>query len=261
MNIAFIGYGNMAKAIAKGLMKEKAFKLYAASPSLSKGINAQGLVTDNNNQAIAEKADVLILAVKPAQIVPVLLQIQDQIKKDSLLISVAAGISLSCLKAHCPPNQAIVRTMPNTPAEIAEAATALIANAKTTPEQKQLTEQIFSNIGLFRWIEDESQLNTITALSGSGPAYVFKFMESMIQAAQQLGLDEDTATRFTLQTFKGAAELALQSEHSLSDLRKKVTSPKGTTAAALDILCQGELDEMILSAMTAAKKRSIELNH
>ncbi len=259
MNIAFIGYGNMAKAIAQGLLKQSRYKLYASSPSLPERERDNDISTHFDNRVIAAKADVLILAVKPKQMAEVLKNITPVLKTQCLVISVAAGITLDWLGNHCPSGQAIVRSMPNTPAAVSEAATGLIANAFVSHQDKQTTEGIFSSIGIYSWLKDEAMMDTLTALSGSGPAYVFKFMESIVEAAITLGLNPETAKAFTLQTVKGALSLAQQSECSLSQLRKKVTSPKGTTAAALDILCHGELDEIILKAMTAAQQRAKEL--
>lgn len=259
MNITFIGFGNMAKAIAQGLVRTKQHQLAAAAPSLSEGYTAEHIETHFDNALLARQADILILAVKPQQMASVLNDIVPVISERCLLISIAAGIRLPWLAAHCRPEQAIIRAMPNTPAAVNEAATALAANASTTKQQKAWAEDIFSNIGLAKWVREENELDILTALAGSGPAYVFKFMESLISAAETLGLNQQDAISFTRQTVKGALALAEQSDLSLEALRKKVTSVKGTTAAALDILCNGELDALILKAMKAAQQRSLEL--
>lgn len=258
MNICFIGYGNMAKAIARGLAKNDTYSISASAPSLTEGINNEGIKTFHNNKAAVNHADIIILAVKPAQMGTVLKEITPVISTHCLLISVAAGLSLSWFAQNCRPKQAIIRTMPNTPAAIGLGATPMMANQYTTEKQKQWTEEIFSNIGITTWACNEDEMDTYTALSGSGPAYVFLFMELMIEAAVRLGLDPSVAKTFTLQTFTGAISLAHNNDLSLTELRTKVTSPGGTTAAALSKL-HGHLDALILEAMSAAKQRAHEL--
>ena len=188
----------------------------------------------------------------------VLEEIMTSIPSNCLLISVAAGLSLSWFAKRCGTHQSIIRTMPNTPASVGSAATAMIANQCTTEEQKQWAEYIFSTIGLISWINNEADMDSITALSGSGPAYVFLFVEAMVNAGVALGLDPSLAKKFAVQTGIGALKLAQISDLSLTELRTQVTSPGGTTAAALGVL-HPKLDELILSAMNAAKQRSFEL--
>jgi pyrroline-5-carboxylate reductase len=149
--------------------------------------------------------------------------------------------------------------MPNIPIAVDQGATPLIANAYVTSKQKRLVTQLFQASGLITWIANENDIDSFTALSGSGPAYVFLFMEAMIKAAQKLGLSKEIARAFTLQTVIGAANLAKNSTIDVSVLRKKVTSPSGTTAAALDILQQQGFDELIFQAMKAACERSQQL--
>lgn len=258
MNISFIGYGNMAKAIARRLIEQGSYSLSAAAPSLTVGINKDLIRTHHDNKEIIKDADIIILAVKPTQMSLILNEITPTLPPECLLISVAAGLSLSWFAQHCRKNQALIRTMPNTPASVGLAATPMIANENTSSEQKQQAELIFSTIGLITWAKKEEDMDTFTALSGSGPAYVFSFLEAMIDAAVALGLNESIAKTFTLQTFAGALKLAQNSDLSLTQLRTKVTSPGGTTAAALCIL-HDQLDELILAAMNAAKNRAHEL--
>ncbi|QDP72287.1 pyrroline-5-carboxylate reductase [Legionella israelensis] len=259
MNIAFIGFGNMAKAIAQGLLNTDQHHLSASAPSLSEGYTMDIIRTHSDNAIAVQKADIVILAVKPQQMAEVLKDIIPVIHENCLLISVAAGLPLSWLGHRCHPKQPIIRSMPNTPAAVNEAATALIANTSASQQQKIWAEEIFSNIGMVKWIERETDLDILTALAGSGPAYVYKFMESLVSAAEELGLNHKDAYSFTCQTVKGALKLAEQTNLNIKELRKKVTSPMGTTAAALDILCNGEFDTLILNALKAAQQRSIEL--
>ncbi|KTD66417.1 pyrroline-5-carboxylate reductase [Legionella shakespearei] len=258
MKICFIGYGNMAKAIARGLRKQGSHHIAASAPSLTIGINNENISTHYDNKEQAKNAEIIILAVKPAQMSAVLQEITPLLLPNCLLISVAAGLSLSWFAKRCRPNQAVIRTMPNTPAAISLGATPLIANEHTSPEQKIQAELIFSQIGLTAWAKSEAEMDVFTALSGSGPAYVFLFIEALIDAAVSLGLEPTIAKTFALQTAAGAIKLAENSDLSLSQLRTKVTSPGGTTAAALNEL-HGQLDALILKAMEAAKRRSQEL--
>lgn len=258
MNISFIGFGNMAKAIVRGLSQQNTYFLSASSPSLSVGINQDGVHTHYNNKEVVNNAEIIILAVKPTKMSEVLHEIAPFIPADCLLISVAAGLSLDWFKQRCPGNQAIIRTMPNTPASVSLAATPMLVNDYVSAEQKKQAEIIFSQIGITIWANNEEEMDTFTALSGSGPAYVFSFIDTMIQAAVTLGLDEATARTFALQTVHGALQLAQNSDLSLIELKTKVTSPGGTTAAALSIL-DSQLQALMLASMNAAKLRAHEL--
>ncbi|KTD23736.1 pyrroline-5-carboxylate reductase [Legionella lansingensis] len=260
MKISFIGFGNMAQAIARSLIHKKEYQLFAASPSLSKGINAEGIVTDSDNFKIIEGADVIILAVKPSKINDALSQIARAIPPQCLLISVAAGVSLASLEKYCRKDQAIIRSMPNTPIAVGKGATPLIANSKVTQAQRQLAESLFQNAGIVCWANVEAEIDAFTALSGSGPAYVFLFMEAMIEGAEKLGLSQEIAKKFSLQTIAGALSLALSSHLDISELRAKVTSPSGTTAAALTTLEEKGFRQAVIAAMKAAYERAKQLN-
>jgi pyrroline-5-carboxylate reductase len=258
MKVSFIGFGNMAKAIARGLAKEGLHSLSAAAPSLSQGINKDNIQTHSVNTEVIQDAEIIILAVKPMQMNAVLEEITPFLPPHCLLISVAAGLNLSWFAKRCGSHHAIVRTMPNTPASIGLAATPMIANNHTTVTQKQWAELIFSTIGITTWVSNEEEIDSFTALSGSGPAYVFLFVEAMINAGVALGLEESIAKTFALQTCQGALKLAEKSNLSLTELRTQVTSPGGTTAAALSVLDK-HLQQLVLAAMNAAKSRSVEL--
>jgi len=248
MNIHFIGFGNMAKAIAQGLLQHTSYRLSASSPSLSMGINSEGIHTYHDNTDGIKTADVIILAVKPSQMSTVLEEVTLLLPAKSLLISIAAGLSLSWFAQKCPKKQAVIRAMPNTPASIGLAATAIVANAHSTQEQKICAETIFKGIGITAWATKEEEMDAFTALSGSGPAYLFLFTESMINAGVSLGLNPIIARDFALQTVAGAIKLAQNSDFSLDQLKTQVTSPGGTTAAALGVLDK-RLDDLILEAI------------
>lgn len=256
MNIGFIGFGSMAKAIAKGLKNK--YELFASAPSLTKGINQEGIHTFFDNNELIKQADLIILAVKPAQMDKVIQEINSELSNSCLLISIAAGLNLEWFKHRFSKPQALIRAMPNTPASIGLAATPLLANSLVDLNQKQIAETLFATIGITQWINEEKEMDIYTALSGSGPAYVFSFIESLIKGAITLGLETETARQFALQTCKGALKLAETSHLDISNLKNQVISPGGTTAAALNKL-EPKLEQLVYSALEAAQKRAGEL--
>lgn len=263
--IAFIGVGNMARAIIEGLLSNgyPTDRLWITSrhPEKLADLAARGLhATDDNDRAI-RAADVVVLAVKPQgmQALAETHRAAVQARKP-LLISVAAGITAAALEHWFGGDLAIVRCMPNTPALVQTGASGLYANPRVSPAQRQQTEAILAAVGLTLWVEQETQIDAVTAVSGSGPAYYFLFMEAMAKAGEQLGLDADTALKLTLQTALGAARMASQSEHSPARLRAQVTSPKGTTEQAILTFQQRELDAAVLAAMQACKARAEALS-
>jgi len=265
-NIAFIGGGNMASAILGGLIENgyNSQHILVGDPSKEKldELKAQFSVqVFSDNQTVIKQADVVILAVKPQVMQQVIAPLADTLKdKQPLVISVAAGISLESLANWTDASLAIVRCMPNTPALVQQGASGLLANAQVSQEQKQLTDDILKAVGLSVWVENESQLDAVTALSGSGPAYFFLFIESMIAAGEKLGLASETAKTLALQTALGAATMASKSEHEPAQLRKNVTSPNGTTEQAILTFQKLGMENMVEQAMTAAFNRSIELS-
>lgn len=260
MKISIIGFGNMAKAIAQGLLKNPSYQLFAASPSLPIGINSQGIHTHFDNSSILPDSDILFLGVKPSMMPQVLTQISNTIPRTCVVISIAAGLKLDWFYKQLNPRTPFVRAMPNIAAAIGQSATPLIANEFVTHEQKSIVETLFSSVGITNWIKEESEIDAYTALSGSGPAYVFLFMESLINGATSLGLSKDIATSFALQTVLGAVNMAKSTATDLSDLRAQVTSPAGTTAAAIAVLQNQQIDQIIQTAMNAAYERSQQLS-
>lgn len=256
LKISFIGYGNIAKAIAKSLMGNAHYQLRAASPSLAAEINPDGLRTHYDNVAILSDADILILAVKPKIMPIVLSQINQGIPKHSLVVSVAAGLKLTWLAKHLPPHQAIVRGMPNIATAVLKGATPLIANSFVSKNQRDDVVQLFTNSGLTAWLDNENEMDIFTAISGSGPAYFFLFLEAMAKAGEKLGLPKDLSKAFTLQTMFGAAQLAQVSQLSFDELRKQVTSPGGTTAAAIEVFQQKNIEQIFFDAIAAACNRA-----
>ncbi|MFY0678154.1 MAG: pyrroline-5-carboxylate reductase [Neptuniibacter sp.] len=262
--LAFIGAGNMARAIIGGLITNgyPAENIWASEPDTSKllDLKDQGLkTTGNNNEAVAA-ADIVILAIKPQVLKTVAEEIADAVQmKQPLILSVAAGIMTTSMDQWLGGNTSIVRCMPNTPALVQTGANGLYANSKVTGAQKNQAETILQATGITLWVEEESQLDAVTAVSGSGPAYYFLVMESMIQAGVKLGLSEDVATQLTLQTAMGAARMAQNSDVDPAELRRRVTSPKGTTEQAIMRFMDGGLPELFDEALQACNDRSVEL--
>lgn len=212
----------------------------------------------STNQAITDTADVIVLAVKPQVMKSVCTGIEVGDRKP-LFVSIAAGISLTSLQSWLHGDRAIVRCMPNTPALVGKGASGLFANDQTSEKQKTYASQIMNAVGTSVWVETESAIDAVTAVSGSGPAYFFLFMEAMQEAAADLGLNKEVAEQLSLQTALGAAELALQSGTDVAELRRQVTSPGGTTERALREFESGGLRELVRKAIAAARDRSEEL--
>ena len=219
-----------------------------------------GVAVGEDNAAAAAKADAVILAVKPQALLQVLAGIAPVLRqRGTLVVSIAAGIRISALESLLGGDQPIVRVMPNTPALIQAGASALYANKAVTAGQRELAEGIMRAVGLAVWLEDESAMDAVTALSGSGPAYFFLVMEALEKAAVQLGLPAGQARLLTLETAFGAAKMALESDADAAELRRQVTSPGGTTERALKVLMEEGLERLFLDALTAARDRSVEL--
>jgi len=263
--IAFLGGGNMALSLIGGLISDgfNPAHIHVSDPDSSRleTIKASyAIQTHTDNISAIKNCQVIVPAVKPQQLQHVVKQCSPHWQPDMMLISIAAGIRLDDIArwlAH--PEAAIVRTMPNTPALVQAGATALYANEFVSTQQQELAESILRAVGLALWVKDEELLNTVTALSGSGPAYFFLVMEAMEAAAVELGLDQKTAKLLCLQTAFGASKMALESGDSTALLRQKVTSPGGTTERAIHELEDGGLRAIFQNALIAAALRSREL--
>ena len=265
VNIAFIGGGNMARSLIGGLLDDgmPAERIWVADPneSVLRGLSDHFAihVTTDNNEAML-KARVIILAIKPQLARAVVRELAPAILNHRpLVISIAAGIRETDLRSWLSEDAAIVRTMPNTPALVRSGATALFANSAVNKEQRNLAESILRAVGMTLWVDDESLMDAVTALSGSGPAYFFLIMEALENAGEHLGLPRKTARLLTLQTAFGAAKMALESNEDLAALRQRVTSPGGTTERAVTVLQQHKLQAVFDEALSAAHQRSVEL--
>lgn len=263
--IAFIGGGNMARSIIGGLVADghPPDRLSAADPSAQQRQRLEadfGIATSGDNDVLARAADVVVLAVKPQVMPDIARDLAPAIAAATpLVVSVAAGIRQDALARWLDYSGPVVRCMPNTPALIQCGMSALHANAAVTAEQRELATMLLSATGSVVWVEEESQLDVVTGISGSGPAYYFAFMEAMERAALARGLPPETARQLVLGTALGAARMANEAGEDPATLRANVTSKGGTTAAALEAFEQGGLDALVDRAVDAAQKRSIEL--
>jgi pyrroline-5-carboxylate reductase len=265
VTLAFIGGGNMASSLIGGLIENgfPASSIRVADPieqtrsSITQRFNVS---TFAENETAIDGADVVILAVKPQQLKSVTQSLAPHWQPDALLISIAAGIRMDAIERWLgQPNASIVRAMPNTPSLVRAGATGLCANAHVTHTQHELAESILRAVGLAIWVSDEQQMDAVTAVSGSGPAYFFLILEAMQSAGVELGLSEENARLLSLETAFGAAKMALESDESAAVLRQRVTSPGGTTEQALNTFNEGDLKGLFQCALNAAAQRADEL--
>ncbi len=266
ISIAFIGGGNMATSLIGGLLADHVSptRLCVADrdPAQRERLAAQfGVQTSEDNAACAETADVIVLAVKPQVLHDICTELVDATQRNQpLIISVAAGVRTNSIARWLgDANLAVVRAMPNTPALVQSGATGLFASGNVTEEQRDLAEAILRATGLTLWVNDEAQMDAVTALSGSGPAYFFRIMEGLEKAATGLGLPAEAARLLTLQTALGAARMAIASSEPIATLRERVTSPGGTTEQGLKALEAGNIDALLADVLKAAHDRSQEL--
>ncbi len=260
--LAFIGAGNMANSLIQGLLADGAkpgqFRVADPVEAQRNKLEAQGVPTFTDNNAAVQDADVIVLAVKP-QVAGEVMRALTALRPEQLLVSIAAGIDLRSLTAWTNSAQAIVRCMPNTPALLGAGMSGLFANDNCSDAQRQAAQDVLSAAGKTLWVLEEQALDAVTAVSGSGPAYFFLLMEAMIEAGTALGLDEATAIELTLQTAYGAARMAQESDASPAVLRQNVTSPGGTTAAALEVMQAAGFSTTVKHALDAADRRAAEL--
>ena len=266
-NIGIIGAGNMARSLASGLLANgwDKSRITLSDPDANQRQGAEqalGLPAVADNKTVAGAAEILILAVKPQVIQAVCHEIADtlQARGDKpMIISLVAGVRSASLEQWLGKGLAIVRAMPNTAALIGSGATGLYANRQVDADHRSTAESILRAVGVAVWLKDEALMDAVTALSGSGPAYFFLVMEALEAAAVDAGLDADTARLLTLETAYGAAKMALEGHEEPRQLRARVTSPGGTTEAAIQVFESGDFFKLFADAFTAAVKRSREL--
>ena len=264
--ISFIGGGNMAQALISGLIScgVKPSLITVADPNseareqlAAKGLNTVDPTADAKAAVI--DADIVVLAVKPQVMKAVVSGFADILDKQ-LVISVAAGLSTALLSNMLGGYSNIVHAMPNTPAMIQMGATGLYGTDDISAEQKQLATSVMEASGLVMWVDNEEHMHAVTAVSGSAPAYMFYFIEAMVDGAVALGLDKEQASALAMQTMLGSAKMAMGSEDAPSELRLKVTSPNGTTQAAIESMQANDINRQIVEAMQACYDRSQALS-
>ena len=263
-SITFIGGGNMARALIGGLVEagHPPGQITVADPSAVQRNAAEsdfGIRSCADNAEAARASRVVVLAVKPQIMNHVLATLKDVLTPDCLVISVAAGVTLAGLAAGLGNDRALVRAMPNTPALYGAGMTGMVANSKADEQDRHLTTTILGAAGETIWIEDEALMDVVTAVSGSGPAYFFALAEHLAAAGEKAGLPAETAARLARQTAHGAGLMLARSELASGELRRRVTSPGGTTEAALNSLDKDEFAAVVLRAIKAAVRRGREL--
>ncbi|WP_127346608.1 pyrroline-5-carboxylate reductase [Pseudidiomarina mangrovi] len=264
-NIAFIGAGNMTQSIVGGMVQNgyPANYITVSNPSMGKLEHLQqqcGVsITQDNNQAVAN-AEVVVLAVKPQLMAAVCEQLKQSVTNlgDKLIISIAAGIRLAKYQQYLAADR-IIRVMPNTPSLVGQGMTGLVTQAATSAADREFASSIFDRVGKTLWVDDEDQMDILSALAGSGPAYFFEFMASLQKAAVALGFNHQQARILVNQTALGAATMATDSELELPDLRAQVTSKGGSTAKGIEVYQAADVDFISEQALRAAVKRNQEM--
>jgi pyrroline-5-carboxylate reductase len=264
MKIAFIGGGNMGEAmlaavLARDLAQPESISVSDVSHKRLEHLKKQYsvTVTPDNPEAISDK-DIIILAVKPQNLAEVMAELKDNLNPAQLILSIIAGAKISTIFLGLTHN-AVVRAMPNTPARVGEGMSVWTATSDVTDQQKQAAKSILGAMGRELYVDDEAYLDMATAISGSGPAYFFLMVEALVDAAMEIGLPREMAQELVLQTMLGSGKFIRQSGASPAELRRKVTSPGGTTAQALAQFEKGGFSELVRRAVRAAYERAKEL--
>lgn len=263
--VAFIGAGSMAESIISGIL-QKGFlppdQIHVTNREnkerLNRMENVHQVHCSQNKQDVMKGADIVVLSMKPKDITAALASIQSLVRSDQLIISVLAGVSTNYISDQLHSEAPVVRAMPNTSAAIGFSATAIAAGTSATDEHIEMTRTLFQTIGTTTLV-NEDDLHAVTGISGSGPAYIYYFVEAMEDAATEAGLKQDVAKELIIQTLVGAAEMLKNSEDQPSALRKKITSPGGTTQAGLETLEKYKYQEALMECIKHAAERSIEL--
>ncbi|TWH56642.1 pyrroline-5-carboxylate reductase [Desulfitobacterium sp. LBE] len=255
--ISFIGAGNMAEAIIKGLMVTGSYEIRVTNRSnqakLAQMKEDYGVIPVSFREVVKD-SEIILLAVKPKDVGEALAQIREDISSNQLLISVAAGIPLALLEKHLP-HCPIIRAMPNTSSAVLHSMTGLVKGQGVNEEKQRDVEDIFGAVGKYIWITEE-QINPLIAMSGSGPAYFYLFTEALVKAGVDMGFSQEVAENLAKETLMGAAKMLAQSGKSPGELRVAVTSPKGTTQEALEVFREQGLEELVAQAAKACKHRA-----
>ena len=263
MRIAFLGGGNMASALIGGLLKKgvaaSSISVVELSPAARERLAARhGVRASTAADAATQKADTLVLAVKPQDLRPAAAALAGSVR-GKLVVSIAAGVRLDALSRWLGGHRKLVRCMPNTPALIGAGISGLYALPEVSQDERKRTETILGAVGEIVWLAEERLLDPVTAVSGSGPAYVFWFIEQLAESAKKMGIPADAASKLALHTVRGAARLAAGSQESPAELRKNVTSKGGTTEAALKVFDEEQLAQRFARALEAASRRGADI--
>ncbi|REK77919.1 pyrroline-5-carboxylate reductase [Paenibacillus paeoniae] len=268
MRICFYGAGSMAEAIARGLIHNKLVEPGQISmlnrsneqrlTELHDRYGVQTVLQGTNNDTYLKEADIIFLAMKPKDAAEAIAAIAPLLHSKQLIVSVIAGLSIASMERLLGEEQPIVRTMPNTSSTIGLGATGISYSSKVTSSQRLISEAMFQSIGINAVVEESLQ-DSVVGVSGSGPAYVYLVMEAMLTAAEKLGFDPDTAKELVVQTVLGAAQMVKQTGESPEQLRRKVTSPNGTTQAAIETMTEAGLPEAIVKGMLRSSERAAEI--
>lgn len=262
--VGFIGAGNMARAILKGMISSgliapaQALLSDAVASQIEEAVAQTGARAGANNKEVAREAEVIVLATKPFQVVDVCEEIRSELGASKLLVSICAGIPTRKIEAGLAPGAKVVRVMPNTPALIGCGSAAIAAGANAGKRDLETVEAIFRSVGT-AVVVSEDKLDLVTGLTGSGPAYVFRFIEALLQAGTELGLSDAETRALVPQMVLGAARMAIESGKPLHELRQNVTTKGGTTEAGLKVLEEGDFAQLVHDCVAAATKRSREL--
>ncbi|MGF9953237.1 pyrroline-5-carboxylate reductase ProI [Bacillus mycoides] len=262
-NISFLGAGSIAEAIIGGLLNANVVKGEHVTVSnrsnetrLQELHKKYGVKGTHNKKELLADANILFLAMKPKDVAEAVIPLKEYINNDLLIISLLAGVSTHSIRNLLQKDVPIIRAMPNTSAAILKSATAISPSEHTTEEHIHTATSLFETIGLVSVVEEEEDMHAITALSGSGPAYIYYVVEALEEAAKKIGLKEDVAKSLILQTMIGSAEMLKASEKHPSILRKEITSPGGTTEAGIEVLKEHNFQQALISCITQATKRS-----
>lgn len=264
--IGFIGGGNMAEALIKGLIASGAVKkgdITVSEPVEKRRAHlksAYGVVTTGDNKQAASKSDLIVLSVKPNTVKKVLLEIKTQINTKKILVSIAAGITTSLISNVLKKKAKIVRVMPNTPALVQAGASVLYCSPNMSPEERGRVKEIFESVGIADIVEDEKLLDAVTGLSGSGPAFVSMFIEALSDGGVKMGLPRQVALELAAQTVFGTAKMIIEEMSHPAVLKDKVSSPGGTTIEGIHKLEAGGFRANVISAVEAATHRSRQLS-
>jgi len=263
--VLLIGFGNMGQALVRGWLARgrdaATIRVVDTASAARTAAAALGIAASERVDASGRAPDVVVVAVKPNQLAPALAELAPLARGSAVFLSIAAGKTFAQLESGLSAGAAVVRAMPNTPAAIGQGITALVANSAVTAAQRALCDELLAAVGATAWLDDESDMDAVTAVSGSGPAYVFLLIECLERAGVEAGLAPELARRLALATVAGAGAYAAASAEPAAELRRRVTSPGGTTQAALEVLgAERGLADLISRAVRAAAKRSRELS-